>query len=386
MFARLLTTLALSAACLFAAAPAALAQAAPAPAPAGFPAADRIVVVGGVMGHYIDLREILFDLKLIDGQDNWIGGEARLVQLGNLFGDGSSLDESVKLLMKLEKQAAEAGGAVHVLHGKTDHMVLRDNVVVLNRGPEDTVYIKQFARDGSEEARAQLVERQMAKFNAEMARLGRDGDASLAANFRNYYADNTFAGAAEFLETLAPGTEMGDWLRSRPAVIKIGDIVFSYGGVSEAYCEKPLEEINAQIAADVASARLFLPVLIDRNGPLWWTELSAWREGDLTARVEWICYHLGARAMVVGHSPAPGPIRRGRIYHVESRMGLPTGQSLAAIEIENGRFALVDGVQRTDLGAAEAAPTNKPPKPEVLAPMGEHGDPKRSIPESEKNR
>src|SRR5690606_31071933 len=123
-----------------------------------FPEADRIVAIGSVFGQYHGFRALLGEMGLIDEQGDWIGGTAHLVQFGNLYGSGPSLDDSIRLLMKLEKQAAAAGGMVHVLHGKGENMMLGGYLAPVNRGPNDTGYVI-YASPSGEKKRKALLER-----------------------------------------------------------------------------------------------------------------------------------------------------------------------------------------------------------------------------------
>lgn len=347
-------------------------------APAGsqyeFPPARRILAVGSVLGHFEDFRSLLLTLGVVDAKDNWAAGDATFVQFGNLYGDGASLDDSIKLLMKLEKQAEAAGGKVHVLHAKTEEHTLRGDLSKVNRGPRNTLYVVP-ATPETDAARQALLNEKLVQFDKEME--GRANIPVLRQNYINWFNDQTLPGGAEYLKTIAPGTEMGDWLRSRPAVIKIGDIVFAYNGVSEPYAELSLDEMNEKALADVKSGRIFLPRLVDTKGPLWWSDLSFYREAELTPRVEWICHKLGARAMVVGQSPVNGTIRRGRVVHVESRIGNESTLSMQGLEVFNGNFYLQDGGRRSDLGTPDALPAEAPAQPPLPGERLDDPDPVR---------
>lgn len=345
-------------------------------APCEFPDAERIVVVGTVAGYYDQFRGLLRDMELIDEKDNWAGGTAHLVQLGNLYGDGPSLDGSVKLLMKLEGQAAAAGGMVHVLHGKSENMVLGGNLAPVNRGPHDSGYLVYASPEGDVK-RAALLKRYSEAFDHYAA-----GDPDVMRNkseFLESMNGQINPGGPEYLELIAPGTEMGDWLRSRNVVIRIGDTVFSYGGVSEEYCETPLEEINERFRSELRADKLWMTPRVDRKGPLWWAELSARRDVETRALVEWILHKMGARAMVVGHSPVIGHERRGRVYHVDSRMHEWRDVEPLALEIVEGRFVFRQGETVFNVGSPNPLPEEAPPAPVGLVQEPEPEiDPKQS--------
>ena len=55
---------------------------------------------------------------------NWAAGKTHLVQIGDVLDRGPDSRKAMDLLMKLEGQAADAGGAVHPLIGNHEAMVL----------------------------------------------------------------------------------------------------------------------------------------------------------------------------------------------------------------------------------------------------------------------
>ncbi len=71
---------------------------------------DRVVAVGDVHGDYEQLAAVLRSAKIINDQGNWTGGKTHLVQTGDVVDRGPDSRKAMDLLMRLEKQAAEAGG------------------------------------------------------------------------------------------------------------------------------------------------------------------------------------------------------------------------------------------------------------------------------------
>ncbi|HJS58221.1 MAG TPA: metallophosphoesterase, partial [Vicinamibacteria bacterium] len=88
----------------------ALAAACAAPVLAGDTACDisgvsRVVAVGDVHGAYDNLVAVLRMAGLIDAEDHWSGGRARLVQTGDVLDRGPDSRKALELLMRLEKEA-----------------------------------------------------------------------------------------------------------------------------------------------------------------------------------------------------------------------------------------------------------------------------------------
>ena len=85
-------------------------------------AAQRIVAVGDVHGNMGGFSAILQSASLLDGDGHWAGGDATLVQTGDVTDRGDDVRAAMELLMRLEAEAAEAGGQVVVLLGNHEVM------------------------------------------------------------------------------------------------------------------------------------------------------------------------------------------------------------------------------------------------------------------------
>jgi len=85
--------------------------------PCKFSTDSRVVAVADIHGAFDNFKKILKGTKLINDKLDWIGGDTHLVQLGDILDRGDEAKDAFDLLMKLEKQAEEAGGMVHVLIG-----------------------------------------------------------------------------------------------------------------------------------------------------------------------------------------------------------------------------------------------------------------------------
>ena len=86
----------------------------------------RHVMIGDIHGELDGLHEILKQAGLIDRTDAWIGGEAILVQTGDVIDRGPDSMGCVALLRDLQRQAPAAGGRVVRLLGNHELMVLQD--------------------------------------------------------------------------------------------------------------------------------------------------------------------------------------------------------------------------------------------------------------------
>src|ERR1700682_5101907 len=87
---------------------AALALTAAVPARAAQTAWDhvaRVVVFGDLHGDYAKFHDMLIQAGLINAHDNWSGGQAHLVQVGDVPDRAPDTRRILDLLIKLEPQA-----------------------------------------------------------------------------------------------------------------------------------------------------------------------------------------------------------------------------------------------------------------------------------------
>src|ERR1700730_7211921 len=85
---------------------------------------DRVVAIGDVHGDFERFTAVLRSAGLIDEDGNWAGGMTHLVQVGDALDRGPDSRKVLDLLMKLEQQAAKAGGYLHALIGNHEAMNL----------------------------------------------------------------------------------------------------------------------------------------------------------------------------------------------------------------------------------------------------------------------
>jgi hypothetical protein len=81
-------------------------------------------IVGDIHGNLSRLVEILAAARLIDQQQRWIGGDARLWFMGDFFDRGPNGIGVVDLIMRLQLQALRAGGEINALLGNHEILFL----------------------------------------------------------------------------------------------------------------------------------------------------------------------------------------------------------------------------------------------------------------------
>ncbi len=85
---------------------------------------SRRFVLSDPHGHVDVLRSVLADGGLVDIDGHWVGGDTRLFVLGDFFDRGPDGVGVVDLIMRVEKEAAAAGGSVASLLGNHEALTL----------------------------------------------------------------------------------------------------------------------------------------------------------------------------------------------------------------------------------------------------------------------
>lgn len=268
--------------------------------------ATRLMVLADTHGEYEIVVEFLRRQGVIDAQLNWAFGDGQMVVTGDIFDRGARQLEILWLFYKLEAEAKAAGGALHVLLGNHDAMNLRADLRYLHPRYVQT---------------AQIL------------------------------------GADSYTDLFTAQSLLGDWLRSRPAVLKLGDLLMLHGGVSPQTVDAGMTvaDLNAAVrrSLDTPVARRDeldpqAALAAGNFGPLWFRGYfpdQARTDRPYTPRTEVersLEFH-GVSRILVGHTvmPTVTPLYGGRVIAVQvypswdDRTGRPI---LEAALREGGRW------------------------------------------------
>lgn len=223
------------------------------------PGVPRVVAVGDVHGDIEALSAILRRAGLIDSRQSWQGGNAIFVQTGDYMDRGPHVREVLDLFMSLEREAAAAGGKVIVLLGNHEAMDLVGEL----RDVAPEVY-QGFADQQSEKRRERAFQEYDALMTEQALRMPAGSPAPSRPGRGEWLAARP-RGYLEYREAIGPGGKYGKWLRKRPAVAKVGDILLVHGGINPDFVQKPIDEINDQVRDELARFDRVRGLLIDRR-------------------------------------------------------------------------------------------------------------------------
>ena len=269
---------------------------------------DRIVAVGDVHGDYDQFVKVLRAAQVIDEKLNWSAGKTHLVQIGDVLDRGPDSRKAMDLLMKLEGQAAEAGGAVHPLIGNHEAMVLLDDW--------------RYVHPAEEEA---------------------------------------FGGAEAYRKAMGPDGKYGKWIRTHNTIIKINDLLFVHAGLASTCAGLTMAEINKTVRDELAKGDT-LGIASDSSGPLWTRDLALDDEAAVAKQLDVLLKKHGAKRMVIGHSVATEGIRTragGRLIRIDVGMSAIYGGPAACLVVDKGVFYEVrhpNQKRKLDLDAPSAKP------------------------------
>jgi hypothetical protein len=359
-------------------------------------AGERIVAIGDIHGNYDGFVSILQRARLVDEDAHWIGGDTTFVQTGDIFDRGAEVFKVLDLLMRLEKEAAAAGGEVIVLLGNHEGM----NLVGFFRDVNPEVYAGLV--DQKSEKRRKAAYKDFKKFwraKAE-AMLGAPV-AEVPDEVKEQWMAAIPLGWLEYKEALGPDGYYGSWLRQRPVAVLIDGVLFVHGGVGPDLAGLSVDEINAKVVSELEIYERLREVMIKERlvpstaelaslmsvynemdppdpayaeladadnwfvfsagGPLWFRGGARWDEETETEQMIELLSGIGAERVVGGHTVQDeGRIEvrfGGRVILIDTGMlsSVYTGGRPSALVIENGVFTAIYTDGSSEVLATEEA-------------------------------
>jgi hypothetical protein len=207
----------------------------------------RVVAFGDVHGAYDQMVAALKSADVVDAELNWAAGDTHLVSLGDLLDRGAHSRQTMDLLMRLQKQAADAGGRVHVVLGNHELMNLT--------GDMRYVAAEEFAAFSDDEDPTKRSTARAAFIAAADPASGKDP----ATEFDERYPAGFFGHRAGF----AAAGSYGQWILQLPLIVVVNETAFVHGGLPALVADQTLEGINRQYQRDLTEIMTLGSRLVD---------------------------------------------------------------------------------------------------------------------------
>lgn len=232
---------------------------------------DSLYVFGDTHGHYDALVEGLQAAALIGETLHWSGGRSHVVFAGDLVDRGPDVTRLLWLIYRLEGEAAEAGGRVHVLLGNHEIMVMLGDLRYVHPTDQRVADLHGVRHDRLLDIRTSVL---------------------------------------------------GRWLASKPAIVRVDRALIAHGGVSPQYAQLGLREYDDSLRtymgeelfyrwADTTAVIPMDSAAYERRLDFFWGEGSAfWHRGfvqsdSLANDLDHVLRRTKTDVLVVGHTPKP---------------------------------------------------------------------------------
>lgn len=227
----------------------------------------NVAALSDFHGQYDLMIELLTNNHIIDKDKNWVFADGHFVITGDIFDRGDKVTEILWFLYDLERQAERAGGKIHLTLGNHEVMILNGDLRYLH-----------------------LKYREVAN--------------QLNKPFEQLFRKNSI---------------LGDWLRSKPVLVKVNNMLFAHGGFhpSLAIDNHSLEEINSVFKTNLVKDELAQPrhgwgeYLHRSKGPIWYRGYFAEERGKdsrgkdkgaTSAEIDMLLKHFDVKHLIVGHT------------------------------------------------------------------------------------
>jgi hypothetical protein len=197
---------------------------------------ERLFAIADVHGAYEELVSLLRAGDIIDDNLDWIAGESHLVSVGDLLDRGNDSRYVVDLLLKLQEQAAEAGGRVHVVRGNHELMNLIGDLRYVAAGEYATY---------ADDTAAQLRETALQEY------LDEAGEDTPAEEARNAFDARYPIGYFGHQRAFALSGTYGEWLIDLPTIVVINGTAFVHGGLPPLDANDSAEALNARVSSSL---------------------------------------------------------------------------------------------------------------------------------------
>jgi hypothetical protein len=269
-----------------------------------FGAAERIIAIGDLHG---DLEAARLALRLggaIDANDQWIGGDLVVIQTGDILDRGDEEEAVIRLFQRLQEEAEQAGGAVHVLNGNHELMNAYHDFRYVTPGGfvdfEDVAVV-----DAADSLWASLEPDQRAR-------------------------------AAAFV----PGGPFARLLAQRNTVVIVGNSLFVHGGILPEHVDRGLDRMNEEIRAWLRGEAPQPAWIRGDRSPVWTRLFSDEPNVEACDTLSSVLDRLEVERMVLGHTVQRTGVTSfcgGRVWGIDVGMAAHYGGRPEVLEIRDNR-------------------------------------------------
>jgi hypothetical protein len=223
----------------------------------------RIVAVGDVHGDADAFGAILQKAGLVDDRLRWSGGDATLVQTGDLPDRGTQVRRVFDLAMAIESQAPASGGRAMFLIGNHEAM----NAI----GELRDVARETFASfaDASSEVRREQAWRVFDRITKSRRNALEDAQLQPPSSFAVTKREDWMAahppGMLEYLEAFGDSGPYGRWIRGHDVTVEAGGVDFLHGGWNPDAAPPSLAEANERVRGEIGRWDALRRYLVQRN-------------------------------------------------------------------------------------------------------------------------
>ena len=254
----------------------------------------KVAAASDIHGQFDLFKSLLINNKIADKEGNWNFATGHFVITGDVFDRGEQVLEALWYLYDLEKQAQAAGGRLHVLLGNHEVMVLNGDLRYLHPKYFET---------------AKLLDRP----------------------YEDLFLKNSV---------------LGDWIRSRPVLVKVNGMLFAHGGFHPELKSKNLsvDEINKVFKANLIKKEVngerseLGTYLHKRNGPIWYR--GYFKEDAITEeQIDGLLEHFSVEHIVVGHTTQSKvlAVHDSRVIAIDA--GMKNGEYGEVLFWDSGQFS-----------------------------------------------
>ena len=290
------------------------------------PEPRRVIAVGDLHGDLRAFGAIGRACGVLDERGSWRGNSAHLVLMGDLVG-GPHSRLLLNTVMRLEREAARAGGRVHALLGNHDLLPIA----------------------------------------------GRFG--KLTPRERRDYRKGDFQGEGRYAQ----------WVLGRPTILKIGRTLYVHAGLDRWALDIDPGEVNAHVRAWIAHLQGHGPrpprdtrwTFDDDDGPMWTRAFKhrGRRPKDAPSKkvIRAVLDRLNAERIVLGHSPTDDgsivlehPHYGDAVVLIDTRISDAGRGRLGALKLEGDMLVPVYARDRSEGDGLLVRETREAAKPDGI--------------------